>query len=71
MGVNPQIDNRINVNKNKINNLVRLTKFTMSYLLEQVDEGTLKHLKTPEQINEFQKQVETVLLNKLKNKFNI
>lgn len=71
MEINPQIDNRISINKIKINNLVRLTKFTMSYLLEQVDEGTLKHLKTPEQINEFQKQLESVLLSKLKNKFNI
>ena len=71
MVANIEPNNRLNVNTARLENLVRLTKTTLSFLLHQVDEGTLKHFTNADQITEFEKQIESVILNKLKSKLNI
>lgn len=44
---------------------------TVDFLLTQADEGTLKEIKTQEQLGDLNKMINDVLIAKLKQKFSI
>ena len=58
-------------------NLERLTAIsnvagrTVDFLLNQADEGTLKEIKTQEQLGDLNKMINDVLVAKLRQKFSI
>jgi hypothetical protein len=58
-------------------NLERLTAIsnvagrTVDFLLNQADEGTLKEIKTQEQLGDLHKMINDVLVAKLRQKFSI
>ena len=65
------------VNRAYTTNLERLTAIsfvagkTVDFLLTQADEGTLKEIKTQEQLGDLNKMINDVLVAKLRQKFAI
>lgn len=55
----------------RLENLVIVTKRTLDILFEQVDEGVLKSIKSPEALQQFHKDIDSVILSKVKDKFNL
>lgn len=64
-------DNAKEVTAQRVENIFKITKRTIDLLMDQVDEGVLKNIKSTDALEQFQKDVDTVIASKMKNKFKL
>ena len=64
-------DNTKEVTAQRVENIFKITKRTIDLLMDQVDEGVLKNIKSTDALEQFQKDVDTVIASKMKNKFKL
>lgn len=65
------INNGLEVTKHRLELLSTITKRTVDLLLNQVDEGVLKHIKSNAELQTFHKDIDALIGAKLKKKFKI
>lgn len=59
------------INQARLNDIVLVAKRTIDVLLQQVDEGTLSCIKDKETLENFQKNIDDIIVAKLRKKFSV
>lgn len=64
-------DNRVAVNLDKLNLVNMVTKRTMGILIHQADEGIFKTVESTDSYKEFQNNLNDIIINRLRKKFEL
>ena len=71
VGATLETTNSSSVTEKRLANLIQVTKMTMDLLLAQADEGVLKNIKGAEALNKFNKDIDTLIVSRIRSKFNL
>lgn len=66
-----QETNAVLLTETRLETLSTIIKQTMDQLLSQVDEGTLKHISSGQELEEFHNNIDFIIIQRIKDKFNL
>lgn len=65
------VDNRVNINTNRLSNIAKVAKRTIDVLVNSTGEGILSRPKSGAAFESFNKNMDDIITTKLREKFKI
>ena len=67
----PETHNGLEITEKRLDTFSIVVKRTMAMLIDQLDDGTLKTIKNGGDLSEFNKNIDSIIMSRFINKFNL
>ena len=61
----------LEITEKRLDTFSLIVKRTMSMLLDQIDDGTLKTIRTGSELTEFNKNIDSIIVSRFMSRFNL